>query len=237
VRIQEQLGADTRMVLDVCPPLPSTSSVVQTAVERTAAWAEKAKATHRRNDQALFGIVQGGVDRQLRAESAERTVAIGFDGYAIGGLSVGERRDEMVPALRAAITHLPSDRVRYLMGVGDPSGLVEAVAAGVDLFDCVLPPRHGRHGTVLTDGGRLHLRNARFASDDQPLDPACPCRVCGKWSRAYLRHLLSVREPTGPRLVTVHNLAWTLRFVDAMRGAIREGRFGAFRQATVDIWG
>src|SRR5262245_38011370 len=177
------------MVLDVCPPLPSSHAVVRTAVDRTAAWAARAKAAHRRSDQALFGIVQGGVDEALRVESAERTVAMGFDGYAIGGLSVGERRDEMVPALHAAVGVLPADRVRYLMGVGDPAGLAEAVAAGVDLFDCVLPTRHGRHGTVLTGGGRLNLRNARFASDDRPLDPACPCRVCRRWSRAYLRQI------------------------------------------------
>jgi queuine tRNA-ribosyltransferase len=236
VWIQEQLGADIQMVLDVCPPLPSSPAVVRTAVDRTAAWAGRAKAAHRKPDQALFGIVQGGVDEALRIESAERTVAIGFDGYAIGGLSVGERRDEMVPALRAATSVLPTDHVRYLMGVGDPMGLVEAVAAGVDLFDCVLPTRHGRHGTVLTDAGRLNLRNARFAADDRPLDPACPCRVCGRWSRAYLRHLLSVREPTGPRLVTTHNVAWTLRFVQAMRDAIRLGRFAAFRQDTTSVW-
>ena len=237
VRIQEQLGADIQMVLDVCPPLPSAASVVRSAVDRTAAWAKRAKAVHRRSDQALFGIVQGGVDEELRVESAERTVDIGFDGYAIGGLSVGERRDEMVPALRAAVGVLPADSVRYLMGVGDPVGLVEAVAAGVDLFDCVLPTRHGRHGTVLTDGGRLNLRNARFAADDQPLDPECSCRVCQRWSRAYLRHLLSVREPTGPRLVTVHNVAWTLRFVEAIRDAVRAGRLAAFRQDTTAIWG
>jgi queuine tRNA-ribosyltransferase len=237
VRIQEQLGADIQMVLDVCPPLPSAASVVRSAVDRTAAWAKRAKAVHRRTDQALFGIVQGGVDETLRVESAERTVDIGFDGYAIGGLSVGERRDEMVPALRAAVGVLPADRVRYLMGVGDPVGLVEAVAAGVDLFDCVLPTRHGRHGTVLTDAGRLNLRNARFAADNQPLDPECSCRVCQRWSRAYLRHLLSVREPTGPRLVTVHNVAWTLRFVEAIRDAVRTGRLAAFRQDTTAIWG
>jgi len=237
VRLQEQIGADIQMVLDVCPPLPSPPAAVRAAVDRTADWAARAKRAHRRGDQALFGIVQGGVDETLRVESAERTVAIGFDGYAIGGLSVGERRDEMVPALRAAAGVLPPDRVRYLMGVGDPAGLVEAVAAGVDLFDCVLPTRHGRHGTVLTDGGRLNLRNSRFAADERPLDPACPCRVCARWSRAYLRHLLSVREPTGPRLVTVHNVAWTLRFVDAMRAAIGAGRFAAFRQDTAAVWG
>ncbi len=237
VRVQEDLGADIQMVLDVCPPLPSPAAVVRSAVDRTAAWAARAKAAHRREDQALFGIVQGGVDEALRGESAARTVDIGFDGYAVGGLSVGERRDEMVPALHAALGPLPADQVRYLMGVGDPAGLVEAVAAGVDVFDCVLPTRHGRHGTVLTDDGRLNLRNSRFATDDGPLDPSCPCRVCATWSRAYLRHLLSVREPTGGRLVTIHNVAWTLRLVQRMRDAVRGGRFDALRRSVLDVWG
>ena len=147
-----------------------------------------------------FGIVQGGVDPAMRVESAERTVAIGFDGYGIGGLSVGESRDEMLPALAAAIAHLPADRPRYLMGLGDPVGIVESIALGVDLFDCVLPTRFGRHGTLLTSEGRLNIKNRRFATDDGPLDPACACRVCARYSRAYLRHLVNVNEPTAARL-------------------------------------
>ncbi|HEV3226100.1 MAG TPA: tRNA guanosine(34) transglycosylase Tgt, partial [Acidimicrobiales bacterium] len=222
---------------DECPPLPSPAGVVRAAVERTAAWAARAAATPRGDGQALFGIVQGGIDTALRAESAQRTVALGFDGYGIGGLSVGENREEMGPALRAAIDELPGDRVRYLMGVGDPARLVDAVALGVDLFDCVLPTRHARHGTVLTDAGRFNLSNARFRTDPEPLDPSCPCRVCGRWSRAYLRHLLSVHEPTGARLVTLHNLEWLVRFVATMRETIRAGTFDAFRAATLAIWG
>jgi queuine tRNA-ribosyltransferase len=237
VEVQALLGADVQMVLDVCPPLPSPVDVVRQAVERTAQWAARAKATRRGDDQAQFGIVQGGIDEALRAESANRTVEIGFDGYGIGGLSVGETREEMGPALAAAIRALPGDRIRYLMGVGDPARLVDAVAAGVDLFDCVLPTRHGRHGTVLTGEGRLNLSNARFRVDPGPLDASCPCEVCRHWSRAYLRHLLSVREPTGARLVTLHNLEWLLRFVADMRAAITAGTFATFRAATLAIWG
>ena len=237
VEVQGQLGADIQMVLDQCPPLPSPIDVVRRAVERTAAWAARAHDAPRPDGQALFGIVQGGIDVGLRVESARRTVAIGFDGYGIGGLSVGETRNEMGPALAAATAELPADRIRYLMGVGDPARLVDAVGLGVDLFDCVLPTRHGRHGTVLTDAGRYNLSNARFRTDDGPLDAACPCRVCGRWSRAYLRHLLSVQEPTGARLVSIHNLEWLVRFVATMRQAIIDGRFEAFRADTLAIWG
>ena len=236
VEIQARLGADIQMVLDVCPPLPSEEAVIRLAVERTAAWAARARAVSSRADQALFGIVQGGVDPALRAESAARTVDIGFDGYGIGGLSVGESREEMGPALAATLDVLPSTQIRYLMGVGDPARLVDAVAAGVDLFDCVLPTRHGRHGTVLTAGGRFNLRNATFRTDPRPLDEDCPCPVCAQWSRAYLRHLLSVQEPTGPRLVTLHNLGWLVRFVADMRTAICAGRFDDFREETLRVW-
>ena len=236
VEVQSKLGADIQMVLDECPPLPSPRDVVARAVERTGKWAERAQHSPRREGQALFGIVQGGIDEALRVESAQRTVAIGFDGYGIGGLSVGETREEMAPALAAALGELPDDRIRYLMGVGDPARLVDAVGAGVDLFDCVLPTRHARHGTVLTAAGRYNLSNARFRIDDRPLDESCPCRVCQRWSRAYLRHLLSVQEPTGARLVSLHNLEWLVRFVAAMREAIVEGRFAAFRAATLAIW-
>ena len=192
VEMQEALGADIQMALDVCPPLPSPPEVVRLAVERTAAWAARAAAAHRREGQALFGIVQGGVDVELRRESARRTVEIGFDGYGIGGLSVGETREEMLPALAAATDELPADRPRYLMGVGDPVSLVEAVALGVDLFDCVLPSRLGRHGTVLTDGGRINLRNARYRAGRQPdrrlvaepgLRRATPGATCATCSR------------------------------------------------------
>jgi queuine tRNA-ribosyltransferase len=235
VAIQEQLGADIQMVLDVCPPLPSPPQVVRIAVDRTAAWASRARAAHRREGQALFGIVQGGVDAALRRESAERTLALDFDGYGIGGLSVGESREEMLAALAAALEVLPADRPRYLMGVGDPVGLIEAVALGVDLFDCVLPTRLARHGTVLTSTGRLNLRNARFARDDGPLDPEGP-DVSQRWSRAYLRHLLTVNEPTAGRLLTLHNLAWLGGLVERTRTAIEEGGLDALRREVATHW-
>ncbi|HEX2039192.1 MAG TPA: tRNA guanosine(34) transglycosylase Tgt [Acidimicrobiales bacterium] len=236
VRVQSQLGADIQMVLDVCPPLPSPPDVVRVAVERTAAWAARARRTPRREGQALFGIVQGGVDEGLRRESARRTVELDFDGYGIGGLSVGEPRDEMLPALAATLEELPADRPRYLMGVGDPVGLVEAIGLGVDMFDCVLPTRLARHGTVLAAHGRYQLRNAAFARDDGPLDPACACHVCATWSRAYLRHLLQVGELTAMHLLTVHNLAWTLELVARARRAVEEGCLAALRREVAAVW-
>jgi queuine tRNA-ribosyltransferase len=236
VEVQERLGADIAMVLDVCPPLPSPPEVVRLAVDRTAAWAARSRAASRREGQALFGIVQGGADEALRAESGERTVEIGFDGYAVGGLSVGEGRDDMLRALAAAVAVLPATAPRYLMGVGDPVGLVEAVALGVDLFDCVLPTRLARHGTVLTGGGRLNLRNACHARDDAPLDRACPCPVCARWSRAYLRHLLRMGDPGAARLLTLHNLAWVLALVGRVRSAVVAGRLDEVRSEVAAVW-
>jgi queuine tRNA-ribosyltransferase len=236
VRIQEALGADIQMVLDVCPPLPSTPAVLREAVRRTALWAERAKRVHRREGQALFGIVQGGTDETLRLESARRTLEIGFDGYAVGGLSVGESREEMLPALASALAELPVDAPRYFMGLGDPAGLVESVALGIDLFDCVLPTRLARHGTLLTAAGRLNLRNARYATDPEPPDPECSCSTCQRWSRGYLRHLLQVGEPTAARLLTVHNVAWTFDLVRRVRVAIREGTFESLRREVLAAW-
>ena len=241
VAVQQALGADIQMVLDVCPPLPSPPEVLRLAVERTAVWAARARAAHTPHrlaggTQALFGIVQGGTDPALRAESAERTVALGFDGYGIGGLSVGEPRPELLRSLDAVMTHLPVDRPRYLMGVGDPVGLVEGVARGVDLFDCVLPTRLARHGTILTDAGRLNLRNAHHATSAEPLDPSCDCGVCTRWSRGYLRHLLQTGEPTALRLLTLHNVSWVLTLMRRARAAVLEGRYDDFRRSVVDIW-
>jgi len=246
VEIQTLLGADIQMVLDVCPPLPSPPKVVQAAVERTAAWAARGRAAFvagaaerqdRGLEQAQFGISQGGTDVVLRAESARRTVDLGFDGYAIGGLSVGESRDEMLPALASALEHLPEDQPRYLMGVGDPASIVEAVALGVDMFDCVLPTRHARHGTILTSEGKLSIRRLEFERDERPLDESCGCRVCARWSRSYLRHLHRLKEPTADRLLTIHNVAWLSELVVGMRSAIREGRFEAERRRILDVWG
>jgi queuine tRNA-ribosyltransferase len=205
-------------------------------MERTSAWAVRARAVHRRDDQALFGIVQGGTDPVLRAESAKRTAELDFDGYGIGGLSVGEPRHEMLPALAAALEHLPEDRPRYLMGVGDPASIVEAVALGVDQFDCVMQTRLGRHGTVLTRDGKLHVKNARHALSDDPLDAGCSCEVCGRHSRGYLRHLLQVGEPTASRLLSIHNVAWTLDLMARIRTAIATGTLDVLRRDILAVW-
>jgi queuine tRNA-ribosyltransferase len=173
----------------------------------------------------------------MRAESAQRTAEIGFDGYAIGGLSVGETRAEMVESIAACIGHLPEEQPRYLMGVGDPASLVEAVGLGVDQFDCVMQTRLGRHGTALTSEGKVHIKNARFADSDEPLDAACSCWVCSTHSRGYLRHLVQVGEPTAARLVSVHNVAWTISLMNSMRDAISDGSFQALRRSILDIWG
>jgi queuine tRNA-ribosyltransferase len=236
VAVQEQLGADIQMVLDVCPPLPSRPDVVEMAVKRTGEWAARARQAHTREDQGLFGIVQGGIDPTLRAESARRTVDIGFDGYGIGGLSVGETRAEMLPALAATIEHLPTDRPRYLMGVGDPAGLVESVALGVDQFDCVMQTRLGRHGSALTGAGRLNVKAAMYALSDDPIDPTCPCEVCARHSRGYLRHLFQVAEPTALRLLTWHNIAWTLHLMDRVRTSISDDSFPTLRAEVLSVW-
>jgi queuine tRNA-ribosyltransferase len=236
-QIQESLGADIQMVLDVCPALPAPDPVVRLAVERTGAWAKRARAVHSREDQALFGIVQGGTNASLRVESAQRTVDLDFDGYGIGGLSVGEPRAEMLPALAAALEQLPADRPRYLMGVGDPGSFVEAVALGVDQFDCVMQTRLGRHGVALTGGGKVQVKNAAYARDGGPVDPDCGCPVCDRHSRGYLRHLFQVGEPTAARLLTLHNVAWTFALMGRIRAAIAGGSFERLRAEVLAVWG
>jgi queuine tRNA-ribosyltransferase len=232
VEIQTLLGADIQMVLDVCAPLPSPPDVLRSAVDRTAAWATRARRTFLELDRPelnQFGILQGGTDIALRHESAAATVAIGFDGYAVGGLSVGESRDAMLETLAATLPLLPDDQPRYLMGLGDPIGIVEAVALGIDLFDCVLPTRFARHGSILSSGGRYNLKRAENTAADVPLDEHCGCPVCARWSRAYLRHLLVVDEPTAPRLLTIHNVWWTLHLVEEVRAAVVAGSLEGVR--------
>lgn len=239
VDIQVQLGSDIQMVLDICPGLPAPTSVLREAVDRTAAWAARARQAflaHERPDLNQFGIVQGGTDVALRAESARRTVELDFDGYAVGGLSVGEPWEEMLPALEAGLAELPAGQPRYFMGLGDPRGLVEAVARGVDMCDCVLPTRLARHGSLLTWAGKINLRNQRHAADEGPVDPDCDCPVCARWSRGYLRHLLQVSEPTAPRLLTIHNVWWTLGLIQRVRTSIREGTFEALRAEVAEVW-
>ncbi len=241
VEAQGLLGADTQMVLDVCTSLPASDVELRTGLERTAAWAERARRhfdqlDERPEGQALFGIVQGGTDPLLRKESAERTVALEFDGYAIGGLSVGEPRSALLETLAATVPLLPVDRPRYLMGVGDPVGIVEAVALGVDQFDCVAPTRMARHGALLTSAGRLNLRNAVHADDDRPLDGACDCSTCRRWSRGYLRHLLGVGEPTAWRLLSMHNLTFMAHLLGEARAAIAAGMLADLRSETAALW-
>jgi queuine tRNA-ribosyltransferase len=236
VRTQELLGADIQMVLDVCPALPAPPEVLRLAVERTAAWADRARKAHVREGQALFGIVQGGADPVLRAESAARTVALDFDGYGIGGFSVGETRGQMLPALAAVIPELPGNRPRYLMGVGDPASLVEAVALGVDQFDCVMQTRLGRHGVALTTRGRVGVKRAEHIRSEEPVDPTCACEVCARHPIGYLRHLFQVGEPSAMRLLTLHNVSWTLQLMARMREAIAAGTFASLRAEVLAAW-
>jgi queuine tRNA-ribosyltransferase len=221
--IQNQLGADVLMVFDQCPPLPCSAEAMRVAVDRTVRWAAVCKSVHARKDQALFGIVQGGLDPQLRAECAEALIDMGFDGYAIGGLSVGESHEEMAGIL-PAITHcLPPDRPRYLMGVGMPRDLLMAVLAGVDLFDCVLPTRNGRNSQAFTRSGMLRLRNECHRLDTAPLEEDCDCETCRNFSRGYLRHLFNAGEMLGPTLTSIHNLRFYQRFMARIRELIESG--------------
>ena len=243
VEIQISLGSDIQMVLDVCPPIPAEIGVVEMAVERTHQWAKRGRDHFLKirdsghSDKAQFGIVQGGLNSDLRRVSAEQIVEVGFDGYAIGGLSVGETRQEMIEPMNISVEGLPVDRPRYFMGLGDPAGLVEAIASGVDMFDCVWPTRLARHGTALTMEGRVNLGAARYARSDDPIDPQFLLSPTSKWSRGYIRHLLSVGEPVAGRLLTLHNLAWTFDFIRRARESIRMGEFASFRKQTLQIWG
>jgi queuine tRNA-ribosyltransferase len=229
--IQQALGADIVMQLDVCPPYPAERDVVASAVERSALWAGRCKAAHSRPDQALFGIVQGGVHEDLRLESVERLTEIGFPGYGIGGYSVGEPHDLMLESLAPVASALPEDRPRYLMGVGNPTTMLQAIALGVDMFDCVLPTRTARVGTAFSSQGRMNLRNAAYAEDFGPLDPACTCATCTQYSRAYLRHLVNMKEMLGSILLSVHNLHFLLDLTARARDATDQGRYGEFLAA------
>lgn len=228
VRIQEELGADIIMQLDQCPPYPAEEAFVAEAVRRSAAWARRCADAHTRGDQALFGIVQGGLYQHLRRESVERLGEVGFPGYGIGGYSVGEPHELMLESLAEVCALLPADRPRYLMGVGNPTTIVQAIALGVDMFDCVLPTRTARLGTAFSSQGRLNLRNARFARDFGPLDEACSCPTCRSYSRAYIRHLVNMKEMLGAILLTQHNLFFLLDLVLRAREAIVEGRYASF---------
>ncbi len=229
--IQEALGADIAMAFDVCSPYPCGYEEAKAAMERTHRWAARCKAAHTREDQAVFGIVQGAFYADLRIESAKVLADMDFPGYGIGGLSVGEPKPIMYDMLEQIAPHMPAHKPRYLMGVGSPDCLVEGVERGVDMFDCVLGTRIARNGTVFTDTGRLVIKNAEYARDFSPIDDTCDCYACQNFSRAYIRHLFKAQEITGARLASIHNLRYLLRLMERIRAAIDEDRFAEFRRA------
>ncbi|MBI4604324.1 MAG: tRNA guanosine(34) transglycosylase Tgt [Planctomycetes bacterium] len=231
IEIQNALGADVVMALDECPPATADRTQVERAEQRTACWAERSAAAHRREDQALFGIVQGGVYEDLRRLSAAQVTALGFPGYAIGGVSVGETPESVRAAVGATAPLLPGDRPRYVMGVGGPLDLLDMVAAGVDLFDCVLPTRNARNGALFTGAGVLNMRNLAHARDFKPLEDSCPCYACRRFTRAYLRHLYTRGEMLAGMLGTIHNLTFLQRLLAGAREAIAAGRYATFREA------
>ena len=226
MRIQERIGADVAMQMDHVVALPATRDTVADAMQRSLRWAERCLVAHRREEQAVFGIVQGGLEPDLREESAVRLRGLGFDGYAVGGLSVGEGPEAMVATLRATMPHLPVDRPRYLMGVGQPRDIIAAVAAGIDMFDCVLPTRCGRNSLIYTFDGQLRLRNAQHATDPRPLEADCSCLAC-RHSRSYLRHLFLSGEMLGPILASIPNLTFYQRLVARLRDGVLAGQFDA----------
>jgi queuine tRNA-ribosyltransferase len=225
MRIQRVLDSDIVMVFDECTPYPATLEQARDSMQMSLRWAERSRKAHEGNGNALFGIVQGGVYEQLREASVAGLVALDFDGYAIGGLSVGEPKPEMLRILRHTAPQLPADKPRYLMGVGTPADIVQAVAAGIDMFDCVLPTRNARNGWLYTSGGVVKLRNARYRDDTGAADPECECYTCRNFSRAYLHHLQRVNEMLGARLNTLHNLHYYQRLMREMREAIARQRF------------
>ncbi len=229
-RLQNMLGSDIAMVLDQCPPYPSERDEIREAVRRTGVWARRSKSAHLRKGQALFAIVQGGVHNDLRRQSAAELVDMDFDGYAIGGLSVGEPKDLMYEVLYSTVPELPRDKVHYLMGIGSPDALLEGVRAGIDIFDCVLPTRIARNGRVMTSEGYLPIRNSAYALDLSPLDQACNCPVCKNYSRAYIRHLFNAGEILGIRLTTYHNLYYLNQLMRDIREALSENRFEEYYQ-------
>ncbi len=226
--VQRELGSDIVMIFDECPPYPAERQAVQRSMELSLRWAARSRRAHGDNPAALVGIVQGGIYPELRRASLQGLMEIGFDGYAIGGLSVGEPREERDAVLEDLEPRLPADRPRYLMGVGKPEDLVECVRRGVDMFDCVIPTRNARNGFLFTSEGLVRLRNSRYRTDTTPVDPACDCYTCRNYSRAYLKHLERCNEMLGSRLATLHNLHYYQRLMAGLRAAIRDGALASF---------
>jgi queuine tRNA-ribosyltransferase len=235
--VQRRLGSDIAMCLDVCPPADSAKGDLADACRRTTLWARRQLAAPRADGQLLFGIAQGGTDSDLRRSSLEEIAALDFDGFALGGLSVGEDRPAMFETVAWSAPLLPQTKPRYFMGIGDPAGILEVIERGVDMFDCVLPTRLGRTGSAITWEGRLNLKNARFATDERPLDEGCACPACTRFSRAYLRHLVNQQELLGLILLSQHNVRFLLELTAGARTAIERGELGAFKAAALDRLG
>jgi len=229
IQVQNDLGADIIMSFDECPPYPATHDYMKKSVERTLRWAERGKLAHVNPKQALFGIVQGGEFEDLRAQSAQGLVAMDFPGYSIGGTSVGETKETLYKMIDYSVAHLPLNKPRYLMGVGSTDAILEGVLRGIDMFDCVLPTRIARHGTLMTSTGRLNIRNAKNEQDFGPIDMECDCYTCKNFSRAYLRHLIRCDEGLGQRLLSIHNLRFLIKLTEDVRTAINEDRFQDFK--------
>ena len=230
IAIQEALGSDIMMCFDECPPSPADFDYVKKSLEMTTRWARRCKEAKTRDDQALFGIVQGGIFPELRQRSMSDLQEIGFDGYALGGVSVGEEKERMLDVIRFSAPMFPADKPRYVMGIGTPEDLIEAIHAGFDMFDCVMPTRNARNGMLFTSFGRVNIKRGEYLDDESPLDPECSCYVCRTFSRAYLRHMFRCGEILSARLNTLHNLHYYLNLMKDARAAIMAGRFTAFRQ-------
>lgn len=231
IQIENALGADIIMAFDECPPYPATYEYVKQSLERTSRWAERCLKAHQKPDkQGLFGIIQGGVYKDLREQSAKDLLSLDFPGYAVGGLSVGEPKELMYEALEWTTPLIPQHKPRYLMGVGSPDALIEGAIRGIDMFDCVLPTRIARNGTTMTSQGRVVIRNAQYERDFSPLDPECDCYTCRNYTRAYLRHLIKADEVFGIRLTTYHNLYFLIKLMSQIRQAILEDRLLDFRE-------
>lgn len=237
IKAQNQIGADMIMSFDECPPYPVTHEYMQASVERTLRWAKRGKDVHNNENQALFGIVQGGEFEDLREMSAKKTVEMDFLGYSIGGTSVGESKEVMYKMVDYSIKHLPKDKPRYLMGVGSADAILESVLRGVDMFDCVLPTRIARHGTLMTSEGRVNIKNKQYEEDFGPIDPECDCYTCKNFTRSYVRHLVRVNEGFGLRLTSLHNLRFLIKLMEDVRLAIREDRFLDFKNDYFEKFG
>ena len=237
IELEEKIGADIIMSFDECPPWPVTHHYMEESVERTLRWAKRGKEAQTRDDQALFGLVQGGEFKDLRKHCAEELVKMDFDGYSIGGTSIGEPKDVMFEMVSYSVPYLPEDKPRYLMGVGSIDYILEGIAMGVDMFDCVLPTRIARHGALMTSKGRVNIRDAKYEYDFSPLDEDCDCYTCKNYTKAYLRHLYKCDETLGKRLLSIHNIRFLIHMMEEARTAIKEDRFGDFKDEFIKKYG